>query len=843
MSDYTMYHALGGQRADNEPQHPQLQTQPAPPQSRPPGASAPMGYQQTGSSYGQIPPSLQPNQYEGAPQGGNQPQGNASQEQGHLPVHGQPGVHEDGTTGGLARQMGNMNFGGEAPGVGRTNKKKHRHAYHNLEQPTGSSQAFNGIPQGGVNPTQFLNADPSHPYAGQPITPAMSQFPAPANGPFTPGGQQPSMDLSGRPNFGGSTPSMPIPSGPGVSAQGRVDPEQIPSIPRSRDGPAKYYLDHVYPTMEQHLPPPGAVPFVAHDQGNSSPKFARLTLNNIPSSSEALTATALPLGLVLQPLALLQEGEHPIPVLDFGETGPPRCRRCRAYINPFMTFRSGGNKVVCNMCTFPNEVTPEYFAPTDPSGARVDRAQRPELTMGTVEFMVPKEYWAKEPVGLRWLFLIDVGQEAVNRGWLEAFCEGIMNALYSDEDGATGDQNQDSNRAESKRRIPMGSKVGFVSFDKDVHFYNCNAKLDQAQMLVMSDIDDPFVPLGSDGLFVDPYESKSIIASLLTRIPDLFSRIRSPEPALLPTLNAALSALSSTGGKIVCSLSALPTWGPGRLFMRDDGKLHNIETEKKLFATDHPGWKKAASKMVESGIGVDFFIGAAGGGYMDIATIGHVSAVTGGETFFYPNFHAPRDRFKLSQEVKHTVTRETGYQALMKVRCSNGLQILSYHGNFLQHTFGADLEFGVIDADKAIGVMFSYDGKLDAKLDAHFQCALLYTTASGERRVRCTNTVASVSEGALEGMRFIDQDAVVNMIAKEAASKMTDRTLKDVRSALTEKTVDVLAGYRKSFSGSHPPGQLVLPENLKEFSMYMLGLLKSRAFKGKLPVPHLATPF
>lgn len=56
--------------------------------------------------------------------------------------------------------------------------------------------------------------------------------------------------------------------------------------------------------------------------------------------------------------------------------------------------------------------------------------------------------------------------------------------------------------------------------------------------------------------------------------------------------------------------------------MRDDGKLHNIETEKKLFATDHPGWKKAASKMVESGIGVDFFIGAAGGGYMDIATIG-----------------------------------------------------------------------------------------------------------------------------------------------------------------------------------------------------------------------------
>ena len=146
---------------------------------------------------------------------------------------------------------------------------------------------------------------------------------------------------------------------------------------------------------------------------------------------------------------------------------------------------------------------------------------------------------------------------------------------------------------------------------------------------------------------------------------------------------------------------------------------------------------------------------------------GHVSSLSGGETYFYPNFIAPRDSLQLSQELQNTVTRETGYQALMKVRCSNGLQVSSYHGNFLQHNFGADLEFGVIDADKAIGVMFSYDGKLDSKLDAHFQCALLYTTASGERRVRCTNTVASVSEGAMDGMRYIDQDAVVNIIAKE----------------------------------------------------------------------------
>lgn len=122
---------------------------------------------------------------------------------------------------------------------------------------------------------------------------------------------------------------------------------------------------------------------------------------------------------------------------------------------------------------------------------------------------------------------------------------------------------------------------------------------------------------------------------------------------------------------------------------------------------------------------------------------------------------------KLTKELEHSVTRETGYQALMKVRCSNGLQVSSYHGNFLQNSLGADLELGSIDADKAVGVIFSYDGKLDSKLDAHFQCALLYTTAAGERRVRCTNTVASVGENIHEVMRLIDQDAVVSIIARE----------------------------------------------------------------------------
>lgn len=812
MSDFTMFHALGQPSPSNDPNRPR--TQPAAPQFRPPVAPSPGGYQQIGSAYG----NAAPNQYLGTPQQKFQGYGD-SQEQGYFP----PQHAGQGGMAGLTAQMGGMGLGVEsAAAPARPHKKRDRHAYHNIESPAGSSQAFNGIPQPGQGtPTQFLNQNAPHagvgtPYANPHGSPATAQFPAAANPLFSPTHPATPMEYAAR-------------TGSAVSStQGRVDPEQIPTVPRSRDGPAQYYLDHVYPTMEQHLPPPAAIPFVAFDQGNASPRVARLTLNNIPASSEALASTGLPLGLVLQPLAPLQEGERPVPVLDFGDTGPPRCRRCRTYINPFMTFRSGGNKFVCNMCTFPNDVPAEYFSPTDPSGVRVDRLQRPELMLGTVEFMVPKEYWAKEPVGLRWLFLIDVGMEATNKGFLDGFCEGIMNALYGNSDST---DNQDEANGATPRRLPPGSKVGIVTYDKHMHFYNLSANLEKAQMMVMPDMEDPFVPL-SEGLFVDPEESKAVITSLLTQLPSMFVDIKYPEPALLSALRASLSALAATGGKIVCSLSALPTLGPGRLFLRDDGKAQGTDAEKKLFTTEHPEWRKIAAKMVESGVGVDFFMAAPSGGYLDIATVGHVSATSGGETFYYPNFHSSRDVLRLSKEIKHTVTRETGYQALMKVRCSNGLQVSAYHGNFTHHTFGADLEFGVIDADKAISVMFSYDGKLDPKLDAHFQSALLYTTASGERRVRCSNIVASVSEGAMGAMQLVDQDAVVGIIAKEATARMTERMLKDIRNLITERTVDILAGYRKNFSGSHPPGQLVLPENLKEFAMYMLCLVKCRAFKG-----------
>ena len=47
----------------------------------------------------------------------------------------------------------------------------------------------------------------------------------------------------------------------------------------------------------------------------------------------------LPLGLIVSPLA---ETGREVPTVTLGGAGIVRCRRCRAYMNPFMRWSDGG---------------------------------------------------------------------------------------------------------------------------------------------------------------------------------------------------------------------------------------------------------------------------------------------------------------------------------------------------------------------------------------------------------------------------------------------------------------------------------------------------------------------
>lgn len=77
-----------------------------------------------------------------------------------------------------------------------------------------------------------------------------------------------------------------------------------------------------------------------------------------------------------------------------------------------------------------------------------------------------------------------------------------------------------------------------------------------------------------------------------------------------------------------------------------------------------------------------------------------------------------------------------------------------------------DLELGGIDADKSFGFSIGYDGKLAENGASYFQCALLYTTQQGERRVRVHNVSLPVTTTIGATFKQADFDTSINFITK-----------------------------------------------------------------------------
>jgi len=108
----------------------------------------------------------------------------------------------------------------------------------------------------------------------------------------------------------------------------------------------------------------------------------------------------------------------------------------------------------------------------------------------------------------------------------------------------------------------------------------------------------------------------------------------------------------------------------------------------------------------------------------------------------------------------------------------------------------------------------------------------LYTTASGERRVRTHNLSVPVTSVLGNVFRFADMDTTLTYVTKEAVTLALTKPLRDVRDQLTQTCVKVLLAYRKNCASSTSPGQLILPESFKLYPLYALALMKSKALKG-----------
>jgi protein transport protein SEC24 len=518
--------------------------------------------------------------------------------------------------------------------------------------------------------------------------------------------------------------------------------------------------------------------------------------------------------VILRPLAdpPSSAAAQPLPIINPTSTGVIRCTSCRAYINPFVQFLGAGAQWRCNLCGFVNDVPQSYFSALDHTGRRADLDQRPELIHGSLEIVAPVDYMVRQPMPPVYFFVIDVSEASVKSGMLQTLCETVMSTL----DKLPGD----------KRTL-----VGFLTFDSTVHFYSLKSgPTSTPQMFVMSDLDDVFLPQPQD-LLVNLDESRSQVEQLVSSLASMHSKTRDVEAALGPALEGALQVMSRIGGKMLVFLSGLPSLGEGRLINRENTRALGTEKEHMLLSTPSVEfYKKHAIKLTKFQICADLFLFHndmnANASFLDIATLSDLNKLTGGQLYFYPNYSSAQHAKKFNKELTRCLIRTQGWEAVVRVRASKGVRISEFHGNFFMR--GADLlALPGIDSDKAFALELKNDESLITNPTISIQAALLYTTSSGERRIRVHTTCIPVTQQLGELFDRVNVNAITNLLAKQAIIGVYKEGFDKAREFVRNRCVALLRTHRTALAKQQagPSTELnVLP-------LMTLGLLKNAAFK------------
>ncbi|XP_041044984.1 protein transport protein Sec24B-like isoform X2 [Carcharodon carcharias] len=535
---------------------------------------------------------------------------------------------------------------------------------------------------------------------------------------------------------------------------------------------------------------------------NCSPDLFRCTLMNIPQTQALLSKAKLPLGLLLHPFRDLTH----LPVITSSTI--VRCRTCRTYINPFVSFLDQ-RRWKCNLCYRVNDV-PEEFMYNPLTRSYGEPHKRPEVQTATVEFIASSDYMLRPPQPAVYLFVFDVSHNAVESGYLDICCQSLL-------------ENFDKLPGDSRTRI------GFITFDSTVHFFNLQEGLSQPQMLIVSDIEDIFIPT-PDSLMVNLYESKELIKDLLKALPTMFTNTRETHSALGPALQAAFKLMSATGGRISVFQTQLPSVGVGRLLSREDPNQRSTTKGVQHLAPATDFYKKFALDCSGQQVAVDLFL--LSGQYTDMASLACMSKYSAGSVFYYPSFHHihnPAQAEKFQKDLKRYLIRKIGFEAVMRIRCTKGLSIHTFHGNFFVRSTDL-LSLANINPDSGFTVQMSIEENLVDTSIVCFQAALLYTSSKGERRIRVHTLCLPVVTSVADVYAGADVQAITCLLATMAVDRSVSSSLSDARDALVNAVVDSLSAYRSTVSNLQR-SVLVAPNSLRLFAVYILALLKQQAFR------------
>ena len=183
-----------------------------------------------------------------------------------------------------------------------------------------------------------------------------------------------------------------------------------------------------------------------------------------------------------------------------------------------------------------------------------------------------------------YLYLLDVSHNAVTTGYLQSFCETMLENL----DKIPGDSR---------------TQIGFITYNSSLHFYNLSDALSQPRMMIYPDLEDLQLPL-PDNLMISLSENKESIQLFLQSLTSMFADTYETDSALGTALNAGYQLLKQTGGRITVMQTCLPNTGVGSLKKHEE----NVDKDPTNLAPQTDFYKKLALDCAGAHIAVDLFM-------------------------------------------------------------------------------------------------------------------------------------------------------------------------------------------------------------------------------------------
>ena len=563
---------------------------------------------------------------------------------------------------------------------------------------------------------------------------------------------------------------------------------------------------------------------------NCSSEYISTSTNIFPSNVETLNRLSLPISINLCPMK--NTGLN-LPLIDYGENNNiPRCpnRNCRAYLNPFVKFISGGEKWICNLCGQINNTDEYYYCDVDKNGERLDINEKEELCFGSYEFVANKSYWkkGKNPTEAMFFFIFETSMGAINNGYFNACVESIKDVI-------TNESFYNGNKV----------KISIITYNTGVDFYSFNERYTQPQMLTVND-EEIFLPTKRNNLIFNLEKDKDKILQILELIqhtfnsnnPNLDNNNCKDSVKIFASIVGAYLIGKNLGGKIILfSSSNILNTIPNMI----GGFDKNMTKEQLAYSSlDNKKLRNIGINLTNENIGCDIF--ASADAQINTLTLNQICEYTNGHLYFFKKFNIDLHYKNIFNQIRRVLTRPIAWEGVNRTRFSLGYKISSYSTPILI-TNGDLFIFPVSDSDQ--NYLFSVSPspnkieegeKQENKPINNFtkkenfvyiQSALLYSYGDGTRRIRIHNLCLPVSSNIGNIYNEINAEMLATHYLKDTIDKIYKT--KNISNAIISTDTQFKHFIDRVMANQHKMNKELLP-NLDYLPLYMIGMFKHRIF-------------